>query len=138
MNEIEIARYLMCDAYTSKYFKGVMAYNELPKHIALDGLYIVNTDLSTGPGKHWVSVFINDRCEYFNSLGYPPMELKYFLENQQKTYVYSNKRIQGNGDVCGDYCILYSYFRCRGISMQDFVNKFTENIELNDILVELK
>jgi hypothetical protein len=41
---------------------------------------VVNTDHSTGPGKHWVAVFVDARpppgapwtVEYFNSAGHPP------------------------------------------------------------------
>lgn len=38
---------------------------------------VLNTDISSGPGKHWVAVFVDNRnpicsIEYFNSAGNPP------------------------------------------------------------------
>ena len=137
MNEQQITEYLMSDEYTMKYFRGVMAYDELPIINPPNGLYIVNTDISSGPGKHWVCIFLGDNCEYFDSLGNPPSELLYFIKKQGKVYVYSDKKLQGMSDVCGDYCILFSYFRCRGVSMKNFVEMFTNDTIYNDTLVEL-
>ena len=37
--------------------------------------YIVNTDISTGPGEHWVVIYFRrDQAIYFNSYGRPPEE----------------------------------------------------------------
>ena len=138
MNENEIAHYLMSDEYTSMFFRGVMAYDKLPATNCVKGLYIVNTDSSTGPGKHWVCLFVEDLCEYFDSLGNPPLEVKSFIQKQQKPYIYSNIKLQGsNSDVCGDYCILFSYFRCRGYSMKHFVEMFTNDVDKNDNEIKL-
>ena len=138
MNETEIYNLLKSDKYTSKYFLGVMSYDRLPQENPPPGLYVVNTDVSTGPGKHWVCIFFGNTTEYFDSLGRPPQELKSYLKQYASTYMYSTKRIQGIGsDVCGDYCILYAYFRCRGKSMNAFVNMFSDNLDENDILVEM-
>ena len=121
-----------------KYFQGVMPHDKLPKHNPPYGIYIVNTDTFIGPGKHWVCLIVGETCEYFDSLGNPPLELKQYLNNQNKFYIYSTKKIQGNSsDVCGDYCILYSYFRSRGVTMKEFIDMFINNKAYNDNLVEL-
>ena len=139
MNELEIDHYLSHDVYTKKYFRGVMAYDELPyTQKAKSGLYIVNTDISTGPGIHWVSILVGDICEYFDPLGNPPDKCKPFIENQEKVYIYSDKKIQApESDVCGDYCVLFSYYRCREMSMKSFIAMFTEDKTLNDVMIEL-
>ena len=138
MNELEIATYLSSDSFTSKYFKGVLAYDQLSVSGQNEGLYVVNTDDSFGDGKHWVCVFLSDINEYFDSLGKPPTEVKPFLENMHKPYVYSTQRLQSEtSDVCGDYCILYAYFRCRGYKLDYFMNQFSVDPIYNDVLVAL-
>ena len=138
MDENQITHYLMTDEYTSRFFRGVMPYDKLPSTDSASGLYVVNTDSSLGPGKHWVCVFVGDLCEYFDSLGNPPLEAKLFIQNQRKPYIYSNIKLQGSdSDVCGDYCILFSYFRCRGYSMEKFVNMFTNDVDKNDRIIKL-
>lgn len=138
MNELEIAKYLSADKYISKFFRGVFARDELVENDRGEGLYIINTDISTGPGKHWVCLFLSDETEYFDSLGLAPVEVKAFLDNRLEPYVFSSQRLQGpNSDVCGDYCILYAYFRCRGWMLEDFIKLFTTNLDQNDRIVEL-
>ena len=138
MNEREITHYLTTDRRTSQKFRGVMAYDELPVGMAEPGLYIVNTGLSSTPGKHWVSVFLDETCEYFDSLGKPPKEVIGFINRQGKAFTYSDTRLQGgSSDVCGDYCILYAYFKCRDFTLKDFIAMFTDDYVYNDKMVEL-
>ena len=139
MNQIQISKYLSSDEYTKQYFRGVMSFDKLPScKPAPLGLYIVNTDISSGPGKHWVCILLGEVCEYFDSLGRPPKEVKLFIENQNKKYIFSTKQIQGySSDVCGDYCVLFSYYRCRGKSMKSFLQMFTKDVKLNDKMVDL-
>ena len=139
MNELEIAKYLRADKFTSQFFNGVLAYDLLPVGKAPLGLYVVNTDLSTNPGKHWVCVFLdNVVCEYFDSLGEPPIEVEKFIKAQGKEYAYSKKRIQStDSNVCGDYCILFAYYKCRGFSLESYIDIFTNDTNYNDALVRL-
>ena len=139
MNGKEISEYLKCDKFTKTYFRGVLPYDKLKNSTLIKpGLYIVNTDVSTGPGLHWVCIMLQNEIEYFDSLGNEPKEVKPFLQHQNKPYTYSTKRIQGyDSDVCGDYCILFAYFRCRGMMLNEFVNLFTDDVLKNDVLVEL-
>ena len=140
MNENQITTYMLGDEYISKYFVQVVSYDELPNKSEIPVLYVVNTDTSEGFGKHWVCVFIQeDMIEYFDSLGKEPKELYKFLRNQNIPFKYSLKQIQQNySDVCGDYCILYSYFRSRGYGIEWFLDLFdNQRLTENDILVEI-
>ena len=139
MNEIEISNYLLADKFTQKYFKGVLSFDELElKKKVLSGLYIINTDVSTGKGLHWVCLFIGKVYEYFDSLGQKPEEVMNFMSKQNKPYIYSSKRIQGYGtNVCGDYCIMFSYYRCRGVSLECFVKMFTDDYAQNDFIIKI-
>lgn len=92
--------------------------------------YIVNTDPSYKPGKHWVCIFLSNVPEFFDSLGQPPLyydrRFERFVIIQGPTYMYNSKRIQSYGsDSCGHYCIYYVVKRAMGFSMRDIVNEFS-------------
>ena len=83
MNEVDILQYINNDESISKYFRGIMAFDELPFKCMIPSLYIINTDSSGGFGKHWISIFVNlNEMEYLDSLGRKPKELLFFLHNQ--------------------------------------------------------
>ena len=83
-------------------------------------------------------VFLGDSSDYFDSLGNPPLEVKEFLTKQGNGFSYNTKRLQSHGsDVCGDYCILFAYFRCRGYALKEYVELFTDDLDYNDKLVQL-
>ena len=138
MNEFTLSRYMLTDPFTVKYFNGVLSYDELPTQFAKPGLYIVNTDVSYGPGKHWVCLYIDNKIEYFDSLGREPDQLLYFIQNQNMEYSFNTRQIQNSfSDVCGDYCMLYCYFRARGHSLSWFINLFGNDLQDNDETVSL-
>ena len=139
MNEIEIENYLVSDKYISKFHIDVISYDEIPQYVKKPSLYVINTDHSSGPGKHWVCIFVDElKMEYFDSLGDEPVELHDFLSSQKKPYIYNVRRIQSlTSNVCGAYCILYCYFRSRGYDLEYFMNMFSEDVDANDVLVEL-
>jgi len=88
---------------------------------------IINTDVSTGPGEHWVAAFIDMRqplctVEYFDSVGAPPPkpivawmerrceELR-ALGRTAEACVAANKQHQRSNTECGMYSLYY--IRCR-------------------------
>ena len=54
----------------------VCAKDLLPEKKPLDmKAYIVNTDISTDPGEHWVAIYVGiDQVIFFDSYGRPPEE----------------------------------------------------------------
>ncbi len=94
---------------------------------------VINTDVSTGPGKHWLSVFVDCRptgqdefwtVEYFNSSGSRPrQEIVVWMERTKarlisyrakkhdsssvKTVVASTHRHQNSDSECGPYALMY-------------------------------
>lgn len=142
MNEVELKEYLLGNRYTSKHFLGTMAYDELASTKLEKGFYIVNTGHSSTPGIHWVVILkLDDIIEFFDSLanlpGYYSPEIENYLIKNGPEYKLSLKRIQGESDLCGNYCILYSYLRCRELNMQEILDLFTDDLVRNDILVNL-
>ena len=133
---------IRCDDDMNRKIIGVYASNDIPKKkYPLPYGLIVNTDPHHPPGKHWVAFYIDERglLETFDSYGIPPslysplMErfMNYFEEQLIKT-----KRLRGSETrVCGQYCILYLMWRCKGYSMKDIINIFDRNFKMNDQFV---
>ena len=118
-------------------FGGVLAVDQL--HTAnKHKIYIVNTDPSNLPGKHWVGVSLGDVPEFFDSLGNPPGFYNKLFEDclihHGPSYLYNSQRLQSPGsDVCGEFCIQYVLYRAAGYSMSTFVKSFNRsNLYWND------
>ena len=110
---------------------------------------IFNTDVSTGPGEHWVAVFCDIRPEleyprmtYFDSYAQKPeKEIKRLMKrwkeqwdasgvhSQPMKLTYNKTRHQYKDSECGMYCMYFHYCCLTGISMEekvpdDVVNSF--------------
>jgi len=139
MNTLEINHVLRCNKQTSKIFKGVFALDQLPKTIKKQTFLIVNTDKAKDPGIHWLAIYIPKQgcIEYFDSFGRKPdkLEILSYLKNQ--CIVFNEKQLQNNySDVCGQYCCVYSWYRCCGYSMKAFLKKFSKGNHIeNDKLI---
>lgn len=105
---------------------------------------VLNTDVSTGPGKHWVCVFVDCRgdgawtIEYFNSSGNPPPspvvqwaarvagELDAARDDPKKPparlEAVSDVRHQKSNTECGVYSLYYIRSRLDGRPSSDFAN----------------
>lgn len=144
MDERTISEYLLSNEVTKHRFIGVLSFQELPDYSdKVCGFYIVNTDTVEGSGKHWLVInkVNNGNIEFFDSLGKSPntysSHILKFLENSASSYSFSNKRIQGNSDLCGDYCIMFIYLRLTGLSYQDFLKLFSDDLNENDEMIDL-
>ena len=110
---------------------------------------VLNTDVSTGKGKHWVCVFVDCRptntwtVEYFNSSGNPPhkdvtewMETQknnlLKLNNSVKTIVVTNIVHQKGNTECGMYVLYYIRSRLDGISYSHFKNNRIDDNEVTE------
>lgn len=98
---------------------------------------IINTDMSSAPGSHWVAI-INDQrsCHFFDSFGLPiyvtPI-LSTLKENKIKKYSYNSYQIQPyTSDNCGYYCIAFVLSYLAGYNYNDFLKNFSTNISKND------
>lgn len=137
MNTLEIREYLKKISHSLQY--NVFAANCIPMHISTPVYMISNLDPSTKPGSHWVAIFIdiNGIGEYFDTFGRKPngYQLSFLRRNTYK-WTYNNKIIQNIfTSLCGEYCLIYLYFRLRGITLENFVNFFDDNTFNNDILL---
>ena len=76
--------------------------------------------------------------EHFDSSGYPPSEdIKSILISNGPNYMYNSNRVQSfTSETCGYFCIMYAYYRARGISFPKFLSMFSKNVSLNEALIK--
>jgi len=121
---------------------GVLAADQLPSQVTdKPKFYVVNTDLSHLPGKHWTAFYFpkDKPAEYFDSVGKKPAHrFQQFLEkNSELGYLYTKKRLQGyKSSTCGYFCLFYATYRCElNHSMEKIVETFSKNLQENDDMV---
>ena len=139
MNSLQIKEILLNDKFSKKYFKKVIAIDQLPqsKNKIKNSAFVINTDEHYKEGQHWIAIFYtkNRKCEFFDSFGMGPKF--YGLDNflRKTSYsCYTNKSaIQSIiSEYCGIYCVLFILFRSRDISFEKFLNYFDVNSFKND------
>lgn len=139
MNTAQLYIAMKSDKYISNEMGGVYAGNNLPLIVNdKPKIFIVNLDPNFLPGTHWVVIYClpNGICEYFDSLGNPPSKLlTTFLVNNSVQYAFGERRLQGFLDSCGMFCLFWCYYRTRGFSFQEILNKFGTNVHINDVTV---
>ena len=126
---------------TSRNFLGCFPIDELPSFPKrMPASLIVNTDISTGPGVHWLALALEeDKCYYFDSFGLPILEepLLNYLKPHYHKVTYSDVCIQHKeSNNCGGFCILF----IKNVNSKSSYKKFLSNfhhldIEENDIIV---
>ena len=137
MNSVEINEILK--EYCGEAFGGVFASDTfLSCKRVRRKIYIVNTDTSDGPGKHWVAIFITSRgrIEYFDPLGHrPPPVMAVFFRRGGRTYAYNSECVQSDiSSSCGQFCIFYAILRSMNQPM-NVIMKYFKDISFNEKLV---
>lgn len=123
--------------FNIKSYKGTFPCDMLPPKFSLPACFVVNTDVSTQPGEHWVAILIskNRHAEYFDSYGLPPINkhIVEFLHKNSSSITYNTVTLQDlNSSACGYYCILFLEFRAKNISYYEIINIFSKNTKSND------
>ena len=120
MYACQIVRLMEKNPVMKLQFAGVHARDTLPLCPPdKTSVYIVNSDISTSGGKHWLCIYCpynGSPNEFFYSYGRHPNyyggSLTNFLECSGKQFIYNNKMLQGQfSSVCGHYCVFYAYYR---------------------------
>lgn len=130
MNTWQLEEILKKDKYASGVFCGVKARDQfIQESPTFPAAYIVNTDNSTQPGTHWISVWLTheNTVEYFDSYGNGPLfiDLAEKLNALSPHIKYNNFRLQGyTTTVCGHYCLLFCLLRARGFPFDTVINTF--------------
>jgi hypothetical protein len=99
---------------------------------------VFNTDVSTGPGKHWIAVFCDigpefeyPRMTYFDSYSHKPEKqiqvlmkrwrdqwLETNVHSQPMKLTYNKTRHQYEDSECGMYCLYFHFCCLLGIPME--------------------
>ena len=116
-----------------KYYKnfiGAFPLDKIPILKKRPIFIIVNTDPSTEPGEHWVSIYLksNKKGEYFDSFGFPPKnEIRRYLDDQcPRGWSRINFMLQSITAIsCGVYCVVYVKIRSIGYTLRQFIQLFT-------------
>jgi len=138
MNTIEI-NHLLRDY--SDCFVGTFPRDRLPQSPIKIRPFslIMNTDISSKTGEHWVSIFVDsqNRAEYFDSFGRAPHYneiVKFLARNNITNLTYNTHQVQNAlTATCGLYCVLCIKFRCGGLSFEEFIKHFLQNTISNDL-----
>jgi hypothetical protein len=135
MDGLTLDRALKQCSQTKKYYCGVYSIDNFPVQCAKSYpcFYLVNTDISSGGGEHWLILFYTtpQHLEIFDSLGQTPYAykkrmLKYIEKSGPETVLYSNKRLQSlRSNVCGAHCLFFAYKKCqKKMSMASVLNRY--------------
>lgn len=112
----------------------VVFKDELRNLVPKPGGYIINLESShnrTG-GTHWVALWLSPKhATYFDSFGIvAPVDVLRFIRQWNATeFTMSTKEIQNiNSGYCGEWDLLFLSYMARGLSFQDFIDQFKDNL----------
>lgn len=135
MFEQSIDEILKKDEYTKNIYLGSFARNELPTKPKHPSCFILNTDPRNKPGKHWLAFYYNQNgdCDFFDSYGKSPeyFNLEEYISKTSNNWTWNKRRLQGNSNFCGFYCVLFLLYKTRN-KILNFFNEFYLNYTKND------
>ena len=132
LNGLQMAWALSHHWRCQKLFSGIYAMDELkrvPKHAKI---IIVNTDVSTGKGIHWILVemkSVQQQINIYDSLGLPwhcysPLLIDFVTRRAQKIKLLKERTLPMNSSLCGYYCLYYAY-RCSFDESMELIERTT-------------
>ncbi|KAE9529178.1 hypothetical protein AGLY_011974 [Aphis glycines] len=107
----DIIKYIV--NFNINHFRGVFSRDDLPKKPRTIECGILNLDVSSGNGSHWVAFYkIKDKVEYFDSFcDLPlPIELQNYFKGNKIKYNYTNYQ-DFNSFNCGHLCL--NFLQCK-------------------------
>ena len=144
MNGIQLECTLASNPCIRPIFRGVFSRDTLPSVVTeYPSVYVVNTDLSSGSGEHWIAIVLENEYQglFFDSFGRTPeecgREFTRFLNLHVKQYDYFKYQIQSNDSVyCGYFVLAFIVSHvCMFVSMITFKNMFDVYLPVNDGIV---
>ena len=112
--------------------------DQLPAHIHFPSALICNTDPQDEPGEHWIAICFDKQGqgEYFDPYGLQPFPPFIPFMNSCSSWKYNDVCLQSPlSQTCGQHCLTYLIHRCQGIDMNTYVQRFSNDLMQNDVLV---
>jgi len=143
MNTLQINKILVEDLYSRRYFKKVVAIDQLPSIFRKikNSAYVINSHKQNQDGEHWIAVFYDSdsNCEFFDSFAMGPefYGLENFLNKTSNSCVTNKFALQSIfSNFCGFYCVLFVLVRSRIISFENFLEYFDVDCVKNDEIIK--
>lgn len=148
MDSRQIIKCLKENKDIKKKFLGVFPCDKIPKRIPKKDskFLIINTDVSTGSGIHWLVFHIDPKIKQVEV--FDPASTTYTSNSDLTNYIgklekegfyiwYCNQVLQSSSsNLCAVYCLMYIHHRVKGHSFFKFLQKFkTQKLEDNDRIV---
>ena len=118
MNSNEINKFV--DDKCIPHFLGVFAADELDiLPYECEGLLVVNTDISSKDGEHWVTLYIDNNDIFY----YDPLLIDFhrseyitqFLKKMKRNFIFNEIQIQTQfSEKCGNHCLVFCYIMANG------------------------
>lgn len=140
MDTLSIVRFIA--PYQRKnIFKGVFPCDSLPHRFSFPAAFVINLSPHNEPGTHWVAVYIaeNGHAYYFDSFGFGVKNnfIVKFLEVHSNKITFNKKQLQHiSSNKCGKFCCVFVAFILKNCTISNFLNKFSLNLFVNDILID--
>ena len=118
-------------------FRDVFPVDKLPR-IKPNMSLIINTDVSSRRGSHWVSVYIDeDTLYFFDSYGrsinnFDNPFRRYMNKFSENYKIKTDSRLLQSffSDSCGYWCIFYIF--CKTCNLERFYKYFSVNLAFNE------
>ena len=106
------------------------------------GVFIVNDQEQWKPGNHWVLVVIlPHEFIFFDSFAKSPnhYSIDKHLRNMKRKIIINRMVLQRPlSNVCGEFCIFFGFFLCRGYRLEDILKYFSKDLSFNEKAVYLQ
>lgn len=119
----------------------VTSIDLLPKTFKKPLFLVINDQISTERGNHWLAVFMDkEHALFFDSFGHSPtLEIEKFIEKHvDRSWDYNKVKMQPyNSDKCGAYSSVFLILCAQGYNLTQINSKFSKhNSFLNDMFLE--
>ena len=134
MNTKQLWQALANNSVSYSFFDGIFSRDLLKNITKKPSLIICNTDPSYKEGKHWIAIFFTEEyVEFYDSIGKDIVEyhddlIRFISKFNVPRYKISLIKTQeDNTSYCGEHCLFYSYYRCKGKSMEYIIDLMTKS-----------
>ncbi len=109
----------------------VLPVDKLPPKIR-NGSFVINADVSTGPGTHWVGLYMGSNQEYtihFDPFGgaIDPRILKFAKTGSKRVVSIKTQSQDIDASSCGYWAIYFLKEMQRGVTIGEFLSNIDDN-----------